>query len=71
MSIHKHMRDLRWGLSGSTYLYSPLVFDPIFTPLFSAVFSAATFTAGAATTTLVSVASAIATTAITKGIQIR
>ncbi|KQV33151.1 MULTISPECIES: hypothetical protein [unclassified Rhizobium] len=70
MSVHTHMRDLRWGLSHSTYLYSPLVFDPIFTPLFTAVFGTAGIAIGTSTTiTFASIASAIATTAVTMGLQ--
>lgn len=71
MSIHKHSRDLRWGLSGSTYLYSPLVFDPVIFPLFSAMFAGGTFTIAGSSTTLVSLAAALATTGITSGVIIR
>lgn len=69
MSIHKHTRDLRWGLTGSTYLYSPLLFDPIFTPIFTAVFGAATL--GSTGITLASIGTAIATTSLTSGVTIQ
>lgn len=68
MSFHRHMTERRYGLSHTTAFYSALVFDPIFTPIFTAIgFS----TVGIAGTTIsaVSIASAIATTAVTMGLQ--
>jgi hypothetical protein len=57
----------RYGLAHTSSLYSQVVFDPIFTPLMGAIFGTATI--GATGITWASVASAIATTALTIGIQ--
>ncbi|HEV7305203.1 hypothetical protein [Ensifer sp.] len=59
----------RYGLGHSTSLYSTVVFDPIFTPLFTAVLGTGGITIGASTITYASIASAIATTALSIGIR--
>lgn len=69
MSFHRSMMLQRYGLSHTTSLYSQAVFDPIFTPIFTAVFGAAGITIGATTITFASIATAIATTALTIGLQ--
>ncbi|RWX28965.1 hypothetical protein EHH54_31825, partial [Rhizobium leguminosarum] len=69
MSLHHRMMLHRYGLGNSTSLYSTVLFDPIFTPLFTAVFGTAGITIGATTITFASIASAIAVTALSIGIQ--
>lgn len=69
MSLHHRMMLQRYGLGHSTSLYSTVVFDPIFTPLFTAVLGTGGITIGASTITYASIASAIATTALSIGIQ--
>ncbi|MEN0115445.1 MAG: hypothetical protein AAGD15_01875 [Agrobacterium cavarae] len=69
MSFHRSMMLQRYGLAHTTSLYSQAVFDPIFTPIFTAVFGAAGITIGATTITFASIATAIATTALTIGLQ--
>ncbi len=69
MSLHHRMTLQRYGLGNSTSLYSTVLFDPIFTPLFTAVFGTAGITFGATTITFASIASAIAVTALSIGIQ--
>lgn len=69
MSLHHRMMLQRYGLGHSTSLYSQVVFDPIFTPLFTAVLGTGGITIGASTITYASIASAIATTALSIGIQ--
>ncbi|AUX76418.1 hypothetical protein NXT3_CH01850 [Sinorhizobium fredii] len=60
----------RYGLGCTTSLYSTVLFDPIFTPIFTALFTPI-FGAGTALTTFaVGAASAIATTALTVGLQL-
>lgn len=69
MSIHRRLMTQRYGLEHSTFLYSPVVFDPIFTPIFTAIIGSGGFTIGATTISYASIASAIATTALSIGIQ--
>lgn len=69
MSLHHRMMLQRYSLGHSTSLYSQVVFDPIFTPLFTAVLGTGGITIGASTITYASIASAIATTALSIGIQ--
>jgi hypothetical protein len=69
MSLHHRMMLHRYGLGNSTSLYSTVLFDPIFTPLSTAVFGAAGITIGATTISFASIASAIAVTALSIGIQ--
>ncbi len=69
MSFHQRMMLQRYGLCHTTSLYSQVVFDPIFTPIFTAVFGTAGFTIAGTTITYASIASAIAVTALTIGIQ--
>jgi hypothetical protein len=69
MSLHSQMMRQRYGLEYSTSLYSQVVFDPIFTPLFAAVFGTAGITIGTTTITFASIASAVAVTALSIGIQ--
>ncbi len=69
MSFHRRMMLQRYGLCHTTSLYSQVVFDPIFTPIFTAVFGTAGFTIAGTTITYASIASAIAVTALTVGIQ--
>jgi hypothetical protein len=69
MSIHRRLMMQRYGLDHSTFLYSPVVFDPIFTPIFTAILGTGGITIGASTITYASIASAIATTALSIGIQ--
>lgn len=69
MSLHHRMMLHRYGLGCSTSFYSEVLFDPIFTPLFTAIFGTAGITIGATTITFASIASAIATTALTIGAQ--
>lgn len=69
MSLHHRMMLQRYGLGHSTSLYSTVLFDPIFTPLFTAVLGTGGITIGASTITYASIASAIATTALSIGIQ--
>lgn len=69
MNLHHRMMLQRYGLGHSTSLYSQVVFDPIFTPLFTAVLGTGGITIGASTITYASIASAIATTALSIGIQ--
>lgn len=69
MSLHRSLMMRRYGLEHSTFLYSPVVFDPIFTPLFTAILGTGGLTIGATTITYASIASAIATTAISIGAQ--
>lgn len=57
----------RYGLAHTTTLYSQALFDPIFTPLFTALLG--TGTIGATSITYASVAAAIATTALSIGVQ--
>jgi len=69
MSHHHRMMLQRYGLGHTTSLYSAVVFDPIFTPLFTAILGTGGFTIGATTITYASVAAAIATTALSIGLQ--
>lgn len=69
MSFHQRMMLQRYGLGSTTSLYSQVLFDPIFTPIFTAVFGTAGFTIAGTTITYASIASAIAVTALTIGIQ--
>ncbi len=69
MSLHHRMMLQRYGLGDSTSLYSTVVFDPIFTPLFTAVLGTGGINIGIATISYASIASAIATTALSIGIQ--
>jgi hypothetical protein len=69
MSVHRRLMMQRYGLEHSTFLYSPVVFDPIFTPMFIGAGLTGGFTIGAATISYASIASAIATTALSIGIQ--
>lgn len=69
MSFHRQMMLQRYGLGSTTSLYSQVLFDPIFTPIFTAVFGTAGFTIAGTTITYASIASAIAVTALTVGIQ--
>lgn len=55
--------------SSTASFNKPNLRDPIFTPLFTAVLGAGGFTIGATTITYASIASAIATTALTIGLQ--
>ncbi|WP_409457291.1 hypothetical protein [Rhizobium sp.] len=65
-----HQRMLaRYGLAQTSSLYSQVVFDPIFTPLFTAVLGTGGIAIGATTITYASIAAAIATTALSIGIQ--
>ncbi|MND44342.1 hypothetical protein D3C80_351760 [compost metagenome] len=56
-------------LENSTALYSQFLMDPIFTPLFTAVLGTGGIAIGATTITYASIAAAIATTALSIGIQ--
>lgn len=69
MSIHRSIMMRRYGLEHSTFLYSPVVFDPIFTPLFTAILGTGGLTIGATTISYAAIASAIATTALSIGVQ--
>ncbi|RVG73037.1 hypothetical protein CN223_26770 [Sinorhizobium meliloti] len=69
MSFHHRMMLQRYGLGSTTSLYSEVMFDPIFTPIFTAVLGSGGFAIGATTITYASIASAIATTAISIGLQ--
>ncbi|MDW9483190.1 hypothetical protein GOB57_31740 [Sinorhizobium meliloti] len=69
MSFHHRMMLQRYGLGSTTSLYSEVMFDPIFTPIFTAVLGSGGFAIGATTFTYASIASAIATTAISIGLQ--
>ena len=69
MSFHHEMMLRRYGLAHTTTLYSQALFDPIFTPLFTAILGTGGFTLGATTITYASVAAAIATTALSIGVQ--
>lgn len=69
MSLHHRMMLQRYGLGCTTSLYSQVLFDPIFTPLFTALFTPI-FGAGTALTSFaVGLSTAIATTALTIGLQ--
>ncbi|MDX0318908.1 hypothetical protein GOC38_14800 [Sinorhizobium meliloti] len=69
MSFHHRMMLQRYGLGCTTSLYSEVLFDPIFTPIFTAVLGSGGFAIGATTISYASIASAIATTAISIGLQ--
>lgn len=69
MSFHHQMMLNRYGLSTTTSLYSQVVFDPIFTPIFTAILGTGGITIGASTITYASIAAAIATTALSIGVQ--
>lgn len=69
MSLHHRMMLQRYGLGHTTSLYSTVLFDPIFTPLFLSIGFTGSITIGTATITTASIASAIATTALTFGLQ--
>ncbi|PJR11563.1 hypothetical protein [Sinorhizobium meliloti] len=69
MSFHHRMMLQRYGLGCTTSLYSEVLFDPIFTPIFTAVLGTGGFAIGATTISYASIASAIATTAISIGLQ--
>lgn len=70
MSHHHRMMLQRYGLGCTTSLYSKVLFDPIFTPIFTALFTPI-FGAGTALTSFaVGAAAAIATTALTVGLQL-
>ncbi|MDX0478742.1 hypothetical protein GOC75_12255 [Sinorhizobium medicae] len=69
MSFHHRMMLQRYGLGSTTSLYSEVMFDPIFTPIFTAVLGAGGINIGVATISYASIASAIATTAISIGLQ--
>lgn len=69
MSLHHRMMLQRYGLGTTTSLYSQVVFDPIFTPLFLSLGFTGTITIGTSVITTASIASAIATTALTFGLQ--
>ncbi|MQX77513.1 hypothetical protein [Sinorhizobium medicae] len=69
MSFHHRMMLQRYGLGSTTSLYSEVLFDPIFTPIFTAVLGSGGFAIGATTISYASIASAIATTAISIGLQ--
>lgn len=56
-------------LENSTALYSQFLMDPIFTPLFTAIIGTGGITIGATTITYASIAAAIATTALSIGLQ--
>lgn len=58
-------------LEHSTSLYSQFIFDPIFTPLFTAILgSGGIGLTGTALSFGVAASTAIATTSLTKGVQI-
>nr|WP_246812728.1 hypothetical protein [Ensifer sp. ENS07] len=59
----------RYGLGHTTSLYSQVLFDPIFTPIFTAVLGTGGIAIGAATISYASIATAIATTALSIGLQ--
>jgi hypothetical protein len=67
--MHHQRMMQRYGLAHTSSLYSQVVFDPIFTPLFGAIFGAAGITIGSTTITFASIATAVATTALSIGIQ--
>ncbi|RVN97031.1 hypothetical protein CN105_02590 [Sinorhizobium meliloti] len=69
MSFHHRMMLQRHGLGCTTSLYSEVLFDPIFTPIFTAVLGTGAFNIGVASISYASIASAIATTAISIGLQ--
>lgn len=70
MSHHHSIMLQRYGLACTTSLYSKVLFDPIFTPIFTALFTPI-FGAGTALTSFaVGAAAAIATTALTVGLQL-
>lgn len=69
MSLHHRMMLQRYGLGHSTSLYSQVLFDPIFTPIFTAVLGTGGINIGIASISYASIASAIATTAISIGLQ--
>lgn len=69
MSFHHRMMLQRYGLGCTTSLYSEVLFDPIFTPIFTAVLGTGAFNIGVASISYASIASAIATTAISIGLQ--
>lgn len=69
MSFHHRMMLQRYGLGCTTSLYSEVLFDPIFTPIFTAVLGTGGFSIGATKITYAPLASAIATTAISNGLQ--
>ncbi|MDE3771038.1 hypothetical protein I7F96_08700 [Sinorhizobium meliloti] len=69
MSFHHRTMLQRYGLGCTTSLYSEVLFDPIFTPIFTAVLGSGGFAIGATTISYASIASAIATTAISIGLQ--
>ncbi|RVG91430.1 hypothetical protein [Sinorhizobium meliloti] len=69
MSFHHRMMLQRYGLGSTTSLYSEVMFDPIFMPIFTAVLGSGGFAIGATTISYASIASAIATTAISIGLQ--
>lgn len=56
-------------LANTTSLYGPLTFDPIFTPIFVSLGFTGSITIGAATISTAAIASAIATTALSIGLQ--
>ncbi|NRQ15587.1 hypothetical protein [Ensifer sesbaniae] len=58
------------NLACTTSLYGPITYDPIFTPLFTAVLGPG-IAIGATGITTTSIAAAIATTGLSKGVQIR
>ncbi|MCR6498407.1 hypothetical protein MUO32_05115 [Shinella sp. CPCC 101442] len=66
MSFHSRMMLQRYGLGHTTSLYSQVVFDPIFTPIFAGTVLGNITIAGISAATI---ASAIATTALSIGLQ--
>lgn len=67
LPFQRHLWE--FALKNTTSIYPIARRDPIFTPIFTAVFGAAGITIGATTITFASIATAIATTALTIGLQ--
>lgn len=67
LPFQRHLWE--FALKNTTSIYPIARRDPIFTPIFTAVFGTAGITIGATTITFASIATAIATTALTIGIQ--
>jgi hypothetical protein len=70
MSFHRRMMLQRYGLGNTTSLYSTVYFDPILGTIFTTIFGSGLGLTGAALSTAVGISTAIATTAITIGIQL-
>lgn len=70
MSLHHRMMLQRYGLGAPNDLYSQVNADPIFTPLFLAAGFSGVGILGTSITAA-GIASAIATTSLTYGAQIR